>query len=119
LGHYWPLSSLLQGGTMKFYKIKEAIEDYMHSQGKDSPDLWMATMSLLNAANYFSQKAPKDFKISDEKLTEMISEMVDLWNPDVAKISAATALSGANDDTLSATEFYDKYIEKGEEDDSV
>ena len=72
---------------MKFYKIKEAIEDYMHSQGKDSPDLWMATMSLLNAANYFSQKAPKDFKISDEKLTEMIIEMVDLWNPDVAKIS--------------------------------
>lgn len=87
MGHNWPLSSLLQGGIMKFYKIKEAIEEYMHSQGKDSPDLWMATMSLLNAANYFSQKAPKDFKISDEKLTEMISEMVDLWNPDVAKIS--------------------------------
>lgn len=31
----------------------------------------------------------------------------------------ATGLSGATEDTLSATEFYDKYIETGEEDDSV
>ena len=31
----------------------------------------------------------------------------------------ATGLSGATKDTLSATEFYDKYIETGEEDDSV
>ena len=66
---------------MKFYEIKESVEDYMQKQGKDNPDLWMAAMSLLNAANYFSQKAPKEFKVGDEKLIEMICEMVDLWNP--------------------------------------
>lgn len=66
---------------MKFDQIKEAVEDYMQEQGKDNPDLWMASMSLLNAANYFSQKAPKEFNVGDEKLIEMMCEMVDLWNP--------------------------------------
>jgi len=51
---------------VKFYKIKESVEDYMQEQGKDNPDLWMASMSLLNAA---------------------ICEMVDLWNPENSKIS--------------------------------
>ena len=59
----------------------------MQEQGKDNPDLWMAAMSLLNAENYFSQKAPKEFKVGVEKPIEMICEMVDLWNPDVVKIS--------------------------------
>lgn len=72
---------------MKFYKIKESVEDYMQEQGKDNPDLWMAAMSLLNAANYFSQKAPKEFNLTDDTLIDMIKEMVDLWNPEVGKIS--------------------------------
>ena len=59
----------------------------MQKQGKDNPDLWMAAMSLLNAANYFSQKAPKEFNLTDDTLIEMIKEMVDLWNPEVGKIS--------------------------------
>jgi len=72
---------------VKFYKIKESVEDYMQEQGKDNPDLWMASMSLLNAANYFSQKAAKEFNVTDEQLIEMICEMVDLWNPENSKIS--------------------------------
>ena len=68
-------------------KIKELIEDYMQSQGKDNPNLRLTTTTLLLAADYFSQKAPKGFKISDEKLTEMLIEMVDSWNPVVAKLS--------------------------------
>tara|TARA_R110002012_G_scaffold305191_2_gene509212 strand:- start:431 stop:715 length:285 start_codon:yes stop_codon:yes gene_type:complete len=34
-------------------------------------------------------------------------------------VPSQLGLSGATDDTLSATEFYDKYIETGEEDDSL
>jgi hypothetical protein len=46
----------------------------VREQGKDNPDLWMASMSLLNAANYFSQKAPKEPDVGDKKLIEMMCE---------------------------------------------
>tara|TARA_B110001454_G_scaffold110013_1_gene103315 strand:- start:1056 stop:1337 length:282 start_codon:yes stop_codon:yes gene_type:complete len=83
---------------MEFYKVKDAVEAYMEEQSKDSPDLWMATMSLLNAANYFSQKAPKEFNVSDEKLIAMITEMVDLWTtqPQISELERKLSKDKAN-----------------------